>query len=166
MMKSAVLSSVTLAFLVTLTHAAAAQDLASQLPGVCKRTSQVLKELATGATSKPYGENPGGPAFFTRGGHFAWSITGDGRQAPAGPLPNEAETIALYNSMAFGTGTYRVEGSSVFLKYDSSWNQAWTGTERKAEMKVTGRTLTWTSPPFKIAGGKDAIAIITMERME
>jgi hypothetical protein len=96
-----------------------------------------------------------------------FSVVGDERKAPAGPMPSDPERIALWNSLAFGSGTYRVEGSAVFLRYDSSWNQSWTGTERKAEMQVSGKTLTWKSQPFKaIQDGKDVVTIFTMERME
>ena len=113
-----------------------------------------------------FGERPGGVALFTRGGHFTWGFVDDGRKAPAGPIPSDVERVALYNTSAFGSGTYRVEGSTVSLRYDSSWNQSWTGTERKAQMQVSGKTLTWTSPPFKALDGKDVISISTLERVE
>jgi len=160
------LSMVTVGLLFILPHAAAAQDLATQLTGVWKLTSSMVKQLDTGATAPLFGERPGGVAVFTRGGHFTWGWVGDGRKAPAGPIPSDVERVALYNTSAFGSGTYRVEGSTVSLRYDSSWNQSWTGTERKAQMQVSGKTLTWTSPPFKSLDGKDVIAISTLERVE
>jgi hypothetical protein len=168
MTKRTLVSTVVLGFLLlTLVYAAAAQDLATQLNGVWKHTSIVEKQLETGAITNMYGEKPVGLAVFTRGGHFTWGYVSDGRKAPAGPVPSDSERIALYNSLAFGSGTYRVEGSAVFLRYDSSWNQSWTGTERKAEMEVSGTVLTWKSPPYKSPRhGKDVTAIITMERME
>jgi hypothetical protein len=33
-------------------------------------------------------------------------------------------------------------------------------------MQVSGKTLTWTSPPFKSLDGKDVIAISILERLE
>ena len=159
-------SIVALGFLLILPHPAAAQDLTTQLNGVWKLTGLVQREIATGATTNTYGEKPGGYAVFTRGGHFTWSFVTDGRKTPAGPVPSEAERVALYNTLAFGSGSYRVEGNTVSLRYDSSWNQSWTGTERNAEMQVSGKTLTWKSPPYKSLDGKDVIAITTLERME
>jgi len=160
------LSMVAVGLLFILPHAAAAQDLATQLTGVWKLTSLVVKQLDAGATTPLFGERPGGVALFTRGGHFTWGFVDDGRKAPAGPIPSDVERVALYNTSAFGSGTYRVEGSTVSLRYDSSWNQSWTGTERKAQMQVSGKTLTWTSPPFKTLDGKDVISISTLERVE
>jgi hypothetical protein len=159
-------SIVALSFLLILAHAATAQDLTTQLNGVWKLTSLVQREIATGAITNTYGEKPGGYAVFTRGGHFTWGFVQDGRKAPTGPVPSDAERVALYNTLAFGTGSYRVEGNTVSLRYDSSWNQSWTGTERRAEMQVSGKTLTWKSPPFKSLDGKDVIAITTLERRE
>jgi len=159
-------SIVAVGLLLILSHAAAAQDLTTQLNGVWKLTSLVQREIATGTTTNTYGEKPGGYAVFTRGGHFIWGFFTDGRKAPAGPVPSDAERVALYNTLAVGSGSYRVEGNTVSLRYDSSWNQSWTGTERKAEMQVSGKTLTWKSPSFKSLDGKDVIAITTLERVE
>jgi hypothetical protein len=141
-----------------------AQDLASQLVGVWKRTSIVEKELATGATSTP--RNADGPAIFTRGGRFVWVVIAEGRKAPAGPIPTDAERAALWATGSFGTGTYRVEGDKVVLRYDTSSNQLWTGTERRADMKVVGNVLTWTSAPFPSSNGKEVVSIQTFERAE
>ena len=143
----------------------AAQDLASQLVGVWKYTGFVQKEAATGATVKPRGEKPTGSAIFTRGGYFTWIIIDDGRKSPPSPMA-DADRVALFNSMGFGSGTYTVDGTIVSLRYDSSWNQSWTGTERKQEMKVTGKTLTWTTPTFKLGDGKEVVFIFTSERVE
>lgn len=153
-----------LCMIVALATPAFAQDLASQLVGVWKRTSQVEKELATGTTSN--NPNPDGPLIFTRGGRFAWVILTPGRNAPATPIPTDAERAALWATAFFGTGTYRVEGDKVVLSYDTSWNQLWTGTERRADMKVTGNVLTWTSPPYPTLDGKEVIGIQTFERTE
>ena len=165
MLTRTLFSSVAMAFLVTMAHGAAAQDLRSQLIGVWKLTSFVQKEMATGATTNLRGEKPAGSAIFTAGGHFTWIIVDEGRKAPTGPL-NDADRIMLFRTSAFGSGTYKVEGSSVPLYYHTSSNQAWTGTERSSEMKVTGKTLTWTSASYKNQDGKGAAAIFTMERVE
>ena len=118
----------------------------------------------------PYGEKPSGHFIFTRGGYFAWNYFADGRKAPAGPVATEAERIALFNTTASGSGTWRVEGTTVSFKYTTSSNQSWTGTERKAPALVSGKTLTMTSAPFKAGfgnlAGKDVTAITTFERLE
>jgi hypothetical protein len=147
--------------------AAAKGSTKTQLAGVWKVTSLVVREVETGATRNTFGEKPVGHAVFTRGGRFLWGWVSDGRKAPAGPVPNDAERGALYNTLAFGSGSFRVEGDAVFLRYESSWNQSWTGTERRAEMQVTGKTLVWKSLPFKpLDGDRDVVAITTLERVE
>jgi hypothetical protein len=150
-------------------HAAAAEDLATQLVGVWTVTSFAVKELATGATIMPWGGKPVGQWIFTRGGHFAWSQVAEGRKAPAG-LTTDADRAALYNSAGFGSGTWRVEGTTVSLQYSTSMNQVWTGTERRNQPTVSGKTLTWPSAPYKAQGGefagKEVMAIATLERVE
>ena len=78
----------------------------------------------------------------------------------------DADRAALFNTLAFGTGTYKVEGDKVALRYDGSWNQAWIGTERVQTLQISGKVLTWTSAPFKMADGREAVAIFTYERDE
>lgn len=165
-MKTILASATALALFATSIGPAMSQDLASQIVGVWKRVSQVQKHVATGFTTKPVGDRPVGPAIFTRGGHFVWMFVADGRKAPSEMGPTDADRIALYNSSAFGSGTYKVDGSTVVLTYDSSSNQAWTGTERRAQIQVSGKVPTWTSAPYRGADNTDYITIVTMERVE
>jgi hypothetical protein len=122
-MKSILIAAASLAFLLSSSHLAAAQDLAVQLVGVWKGKGFVEKVLATGETTKPRGESPTGTATFSRGGHFTWIFINEGRRSPATPV-TDADRVALFNSLAFGTGTYKVEADKVALRYDGSWNQA------------------------------------------
>ena len=162
-MKSALILAVAIVALLSPPWTLAAQDLTFQIVGVWTRTSQVQKDLATGATT----DTPAvGSAIFTRAGRFAWMYVNAGRTPPVGPVPTDAERVALFNTSAFGSGTYKIEGGTVFLRYDTSWNENWTGTERRAEMQVLGKVLTWTSPPIKGPDDKDYVAITTMERVE
>jgi hypothetical protein len=155
-----------LALLLVSPAVATAQDLASQVVGVWKRTGFVQKILATGETSKPEGENPSGMLVFTRGGHFVWIFIADGRKSPASLPPTDAERIYLNKTGGSGGGTYKVNGDKVNLFYTASTNQVFTGTERSQTGQVSGKVLTLTSAPFKTAEGKDAIADITYERLE
>jgi hypothetical protein len=52
------ISTIAVGLLFILPHAAAAQDLATQLTGVWKRTSLIVKQLDTGATTPLFGERP------------------------------------------------------------------------------------------------------------
>jgi hypothetical protein len=159
-------SAVAFACLVTLPHSAAAQDAASSIVGVWKWTSVVTKEVATGKTVHPLGEGLIGWQIWTRGGHHMFIATAANRKAPEGASPTDAERIELLKTATFGSGTYRVEGNTVITRYDTSWHQAWTGTERTMTMEINGKTLTLTGGPFKSAlTGLDVVFISTNERV-
>ena len=104
-----------LALLLASPAVASAQDLASQVVGVWKRTGVVHKVLATGETTKPDGENPTGMFILSRGGHFVWILIADGRKPPASQPPTDAERVYLNKTGGAGGGTYKVNGDKVTL---------------------------------------------------
>ena len=166
-MKRTFVPAITVACLLMLPQSAAAQDPASSLVGVWKFVSLVNKEVTTGKTVHPFGEGPIGYAIFTRGGHTMFVATGAIRKAPAGPSPTDAERIELFKTMSFASGTYRLEGNKLVTRYDTSWHQGWTGTERTGTVEISGKTLTLTGAPFKSSlTGLDIVAISTFERVE
>jgi len=166
-MKRTLMSAIALAFLLTLPRPAPAQDLASQLVGVWNLSSQMRKEVATGATLKTYGEKPTGYLIYTRGGLLTFIIVGTDRKAPASPNLTDAERIELFKTMSFGSGTYKVEGNKVVTRYDTSWHQLWTGRDISAQTEINGKTLTVTTEPFKAAAdGKEVVVVTTWERVE
>lgn len=66
-------------------------------------------------------------AVFSRGGHSTWILIADGRRSPACLPVTDAERIALYNTGFYGSGTYKIDGDKVSFLYNTSFNQAWTG---------------------------------------
>jgi hypothetical protein len=167
-MKRTLMSAVALAFLMTLPRPAPAQDLASQLVGVWNLSSYLRKEVATGATQNSFfGEKPTGLLILTRGGHSTFTLVGTDRKAPASPNPTDAERIELFKTMAFGSGTYKVEGNKSVTHYDTSWHQLWTGRDISSQTEIKGKTLAQTSEPFKSAlDGKEVVVVTTWERVE
>ena len=166
-MKRTLMSAVALAFLLTLPRPAPAQDLASQLVGVWDLSSQLRKEVATGATLNTYGEKPTGHLIYTRGGHLTFIIVGTDRKAPASPNLTDAERIELFKKLSFGSGTYKVEGNKVVTRYDTSWHQLWTGRDISVQAEIEGKTLTFTSDPLKASiDGKEIVVVTTWERVE
>jgi lipocalin-like protein len=134
---------------------------------VWKLRSQVRKEVATGATLNSYGEKPTGHLIITRGGHSAFIVVGTDRKAPASPNLTDAERIELFKTMAFGSGTYKVEGNKFATHYDTSWHQLWTGRDISSQAEINGNTLTNTSEPFKSSiDGKEVVVVTTWERLE
>jgi hypothetical protein len=166
-MNRTLISAVALAFLLTLQSPAPAQDLASQVVGVWKLSSQLRKEVATGATLASYGEKPIGHLIVSRGGHSTFVIVGTDRKAPASPNLTDAERIELFKTLAFGSGTYKVGGNKVVTHYDTSWHQLWTGRDISVQAEIEGKTLTFTSDPFKASiDGKEIVVVTTWERVE
>ena len=90
----------------------------------------------------------------------------DDRKAPAGAVPTTEELAAIAKSSFFGSGTYKVEGDVVVLRYDFSSNPSWIGAERRATMKVADKVLTWTNSQYTDANGKAGFDIITQTRLE
>ena len=165
-MKRIFFSAVTLAFLMMWAQPAPTQDLASQLIGVWKYTSQSTKEVATGKINHPYGEKPTGHVVYTKGGHVAFVLAGDNRKAPAGASATDAERINLFNTIAAGSGTYKVEGNTIIVTYAASWNQTWTGITQTRQFEIMGNKLTVTSAPTKDLAGQDIVFVVTYERVE
>ena len=162
-MTSKLVSALALVFLLTSSQIAAAQDLAFQLVGVWKRTDSV-RQLVEGGESirRPMR----GIAIFTRGGLFAVTLEYGDRKAPAGAVPTNDELAAMAKSSFFDSGTYKVEGDVVVLRYDSSSTPSWIGAERRATMKVVDKVLPWTSPQYTVANGKAGFDVITQTRLE
>ena len=154
-----------LALLLASPAVAAAQDVATQMVGVWKRTGIVYKILATGETIKPEGENPSGMLTFSRGGHFMWIFIADGRKSPASLPPTDAERMYLHKTSGFGGGTYKVNGDKVTLLYTASGNQAWTGTERAMTVQVSDKVLTVALPRSRRRRA-EVIGTVTFERLE
>jgi hypothetical protein len=120
-----------LAFPLIQAPAAVAQDVGSQIVGVWRMTSWTRKETASGKLVKTYGDKPAGMVTYTKGGHFVAFVAGQDRKAPAKADPTDAERVELFKSMYGFGGAYKiVEGNKLVTHLDTSWIQAWTGTDR------------------------------------
>jgi hypothetical protein len=162
------LLAATFALVLPFAAAAEEQELASQIIGVWKLTDVTAIEVATGKRiEKAYGEKPIGYFIYTKGGHFLWTITADGRDAPAGSAPTNAERVYLFNTLSFGSGTYMVEGKTVLHRYESSWHQVWTGNTRSTTAEIVGSKLTMQHAPFNSPiSGAEVAGTTTFERAE
>lgn len=145
---------------------ALAQDVAASIVGTWKITSQVRKEVESGATANIFG-TPAGHAVFTKGGHVVWFFVNGDRKAPASANLTDAERVHLFRTLAAGGGTYKVEGKKVIFHYDTSWHQLWTGTDVTTDAEISGKTLTLTNAPFKSPqDGKEVVVVTTWDRLE
>ena len=168
-MKRIFMLAVALACVLAAVHPAPAQDLASQVVGIWKLKTFERKALADGKTAKLYGEKPAGYFHYSKGGHFATVGVGEGRKVPPGGVSKttEAEKAALFNSMYAYAGTYRVEGETMTISVDATWNHDWAGANLVRKISILGKTLTIETPPFKSnIDGSDVVVISTFERVE
>jgi hypothetical protein len=168
-MKHAVIFASIFTLLAGLGQPAGAQDVSTQIVGVWKMTSYVRKEQASGKFVKNLGERPAGILIYTKGGHFVSFVAGQDRKAPANVEPTDAERVELFKSMYGFGGTYKiVDGNKLVTHLDTSWIQAWTGTDRPPQaVEIKDKQMTITSSPFKSTlDGQEIIVTATWERIE
>jgi Lipocalin-like domain len=145
---------------------ASAEDPAAQIIGVWKLISNSNRELATGKVNYPFGQNPVGYIVYTKGGHVVFSLAASDRAKPAAANATDAERVALYNTLAAGSGIYKVDGNTLVVTYDTSWLQTWTGTTQKRKIAFSGNKLTVTSEPTKLSDGQEIVFEVVYERVE
>ena len=166
-MRRLLISAAAAAFVLTLAHLSAAQDLASQVVGVWKYTGVTNTEVASGKIHKPFGDKPNGHFIYTKGGRLLFLVVGGDRPKPVGPGVSDAEAIPLFRTLSAASGTYKIEGSVITTTYDSSWHQLWTGTTQKRKIEIVGNKMTFTSDPVKSADtGLEIVIQVTFERVE
>ena len=141
-MKSKWIAAMVFSCLMMSPQIALAQELASQLIGEWKQTGVVQKYAVSGAINR---RGPSGVALFTRGGFFAFTLNG---------------------TEFFGSGTFKVEGDVVVLRYQVCSNPSFIGQERRPTMQVTDKVLTWTGAALKDVVGDVYNEIYTLERIK
>jgi hypothetical protein len=153
-----------LAFL-TLPSLARAQEINSPVVGLWKLTSNVTKIVATGAMQRQSGEHPIGYQLFTKGGRMIFIQNAENRKRPVGTTATDAERVALFNSMVAYAGTYKLDGSKVFIHMEA--NAVPGQPDRTYTMEISGNKLTLTAdPPFLNSTGQQIVSIRTFERAE
>lgn len=143
-----------------------AQGLETAIVGTWKYRTAYIQETGTGKISYPWGQQPTGYIVYTKSGHTVFFLAGDNRKPQAGNAATDAERIALFNSLAGGSGRYKIEGNSIIITYDASWNQTWTGTTQRRELTITGNELTIKAPPAKNTAGNEVVFEIKLDRVE
>ncbi len=144
---------------------ASAQDGSAQLIGTWKFVSQSLTEVQSGKVTKPYGEKVNGYINYTKGGRLQFVLVGEGRQKPTLPLKDE-DRIKLFDTLAAGSGTYKVDGKTLTIHYDTSWHELWTDVTHKRTFDIVGNRLTITAAPGKSPQGIEAYFTIVLEKVE
>lgn len=97
-----------------------------------------------------------------------WTNVHADRKAPERPTVTDADRVALYRTMSFGTGTYKLEGDKAAFTYDTSSNQTWTSTTRVTSLpEISGKTMKVKTAVFKNpVTNVDVFTVTTYERLE
>jgi hypothetical protein len=90
-----------------------------------------------------FGQQPKGYLILTPEGRMMALLTSDTRKFG----PSDAERAELQKSMIAYSGRYRIEGGDFITTVDTSWNEAWNGTEQRRHYAVEGNKLMIESAP-------------------
>ena len=112
---------------------------------------------------QPWGADPNGYLIFGSDGRMMVLITAKVRQAGS----SGEKLAALFNTMMAYTGRYRLDGDKFTVKIDSSWNEAWNGSEQERFYKLHGDTLevstAWMPNPL-VSGNPIGRGILSFRR--
>ncbi len=75
---------------------------------------------------------------------------------------------ALWESLSAYAGPYRIEGSRIIVKVDTSWNEVWNGTEVIRNWQIDGNRLSITTAraPYPRDPSKMAVTRVVWEKVE
>ena len=108
-----------------------------------------------GTATQPYGKAPRGYLVLTPTRYVSF-YTGDNRKFGT----SAADKVALFDTVAGLSGTYRVEGDKIITLVDASWTEAWTGKDQVRRWTLSGNRLTLTSDPQPFARDPSKTVII------
>ena len=83
------------------------------------------------------------------------------------PGNTDEKVVALFRTVMAYTGRYRIDKDRFITKIDSSWNEAWNGSEQERFYKLDGDTLdvstAWMPNPL-VPGNPIGRAILSFRR--
>ncbi|WP_412025753.1 lipocalin-like domain-containing protein [Burkholderia cepacia] len=113
--------------------------------------------------TQPWGAGPNGYLIFSSDGRMMVLVTAKTRE----PGNTDEKMVALFRTVMAYTGRYRIDDDRFITKIDSSWNEAWNGSEQERFYKLDGETLevstAWMPNPL-VAGNPIGRAILSFRR--
>ena len=135
----------------------------TELHGCWRLISFNTERQDSNERTQPWGADPNGRLIFDANGKMMVMITAQTRE----PGNTDEKVAALFRTMMAYTGRYRIEKDRFITKIDSSWNEAWNGTEQERSYKLDGDTLevstAWMPNPL-LSGNPIGRAILRFER--
>ncbi|HIH2751126.1 lipocalin-like domain-containing protein [Burkholderia aenigmatica] len=87
--------------------------------------------------TQPWGADPNGYLIFSPDGRMMVLVTAKARK----PGNTDENLVALFRTVMAYTGRYRIDDDRFITTIDSSWNEAWNGTEQERFYKLDGDAL-------------------------
>jgi len=109
----------------------------SQLHGCWRLVSFDTELQDSKERTQPWGADPNGYLILGADGRMMALITAKARE----PGNTDEKLAALFRTMMAYTGRYRIEGDRFVIKIDSSWNEAWRGSEQERFYQLDDDTL-------------------------
>src|SRR6476660_4116576 len=98
--------------------------------GTWKLRSYVRERLSDGPRHNQCGEAPVGYIGYAPDGRMCATLTPDDRLVPRDLVPTADEGAELLGTLCAYAGTLALGENVVAHHIDTSWNQAWTGTDQ------------------------------------
>ena len=142
-------------------------DDGSALLGTWKLQSFTTEDLTTGEKTHLFGAHPDGYLSYGPDGRMQAIVVEEGRKAPVGAVPTDAERSALYNGLCAYAGTYSIDGDLVSHHVDASWNESWSGTVQVRRFRVDGHYLyIETLPDKNPVTGKHSTSVLVWIKVQ
>ena len=117
--------------------------------GTWSLQSYVRERLSDGQKHNQFGDSPIGYIGYAPDGRMYAIFTRNDRVTPRDVVPTDEEGVELIGSMVAYAGTFSLGENVVVHHIDTSWNQAWTGTNQIRHFVLEGDTLTITTAPYR-----------------
>ena len=117
--------------------------------GTWSLRSYVRERLSDGQRHNQFGDAPVGYIGYAPDGRMYAIFTRDDRIAPRDAVPTDEEGVQLLGTMVAYAGTFSLGENVVVHHIDTSWNQAWTGTDQIRHFVLEGDVLTITTAPYR-----------------
>jgi hypothetical protein len=117
--------------------------------GTWSLQSYVRERLSDGQKHNQFGDSPTGYIGYAPDGRMYAIFTRNDRVTPRDVVPTDEEGVELIGSMVAYAGTFSLGENVVVHHIDTSWNQAWTGTDQIRHFVLEGDTLTITTAPYR-----------------
>jgi Lipocalin-like domain len=137
------------------------------LLGTWKLKSFVREVVATGEKINQFGEHPDGYLGYSADGRMYGIGTSGNRARPRNAKLEDEERVKLHLTMFAYAGTYTQGAGKVIHHVDTSWNEAFTGTDQVRFYKLDGNTLTITTAPFESPhDGLESFSVVVWEKVK